>query len=90
MLIREGSYFEEFLNTVQKNTELNNHTENCMLIAVNFGDEIQKEEMRAIQKDHDQKRELTCITSIARKYLTDSILANMQNKRLAKAIRNRL
>jgi hypothetical protein len=90
MNIRQGSYFEEFLNTIQKNTEINNHTENCMLIAVNFGNEIQKEEMRAIQKDHDEKKELTCITSIARKYLTDSILFNMQNKMLSKAIKNRL
>ena len=39
MYLRENSYFKEFLNTIQENTEQNLHSENCMLIAVNFGKE---------------------------------------------------
>jgi hypothetical protein len=90
MHIRENSYFNEFLKTVEDNTNKNLHTENSMLIAVNFGSEVQKEEMRSILKDHNEKNELVCITSIARKYLTKNILDNMENKKLSNSIYKRL
>ena len=44
--ITDQNYFDSFLKTLEDNTFKNYHTENCMLIAVNFGTEIQKEEMR--------------------------------------------
>ena len=56
-----------------KNTFNNYHAENCMMIVYNFGTRIQKEEMKEIQKDHDKNGYLSSITSIARKYLVQSV-----------------
>jgi|TARA_R100001143_G_C3328301_1_gene118136 pseudouridine-5'-phosphate glycosidase len=90
MYLRENSYFKEFLNTIQENTEQNLHSENCMLIAVNFGKETQKEEMKELIDDHNKQKELKSITSTARKYLIKDILNNIERKSLSTAIRKRL
>ena len=90
MYLRENSYFKEFLNTILKNTDQNLHSENCMLIAVNFGKETQKEVMKELIDDHNKQKELKSITSTARKYLIKDILNNIERKSLATAIRKRL
>jgi UDP-N-acetylglucosamine 2-epimerase len=90
MYLRENSYFKKFLNTIQENTEQNLHSENCMLIAVNFGKETQKEEMKELIDDHNKQKELKSITSTARKYLIKDILNNIERKSLSTAIRKRL
>ena len=90
MYLRENSYFKEFLNTIQENTEKNLHSENCMLLAVNFGKETQKEEMKELLDDHNKQKELKSITSTARKYLIKDILNNIERKSLSTAIRSRL
>ena len=91
--ITDQNYFDSFLKTLEDNTFKNYHTENCMLIAVNFGTEIQKEEMKEIFNDHyDEKYNygIKCMTSIARKYLIKDILENIKDKKLAKKIKSRL
>tara|TARA_R110002012_G_scaffold167364_1_gene330849 strand:- start:212 stop:529 length:318 start_codon:yes stop_codon:yes gene_type:complete len=91
--ITDQNYFDSFLKTLEDNTFKNYHTENCMLIAVNFGTEIQKEEMREIFNDHNDEKYnygIKCMTSIARKYLIKDILENIKDKKLAKKIKSRL
>jgi len=91
--ITDQNYFDSFLKTLEDNTFKNYHTENCMLIAVNFGTEIQKEEMKEIFNDHNDEKYnygIKCITSIARKYLIKDILENIKDKKLAKKIKARL
>jgi len=91
--ITDQNYFDSFLKTLEDNTYKNYHTENCMLIAVNFGTEIQKEEMKEIFNDHNDEKYnygIKCMTSIARKYLIKDILENIKDKKLAKKIKARL
>jgi len=91
--ITDQNYFDGFLKTLEENTDKNYHTENFMLIAVNFGSEIQKEEMKEIFNDHNDERNnigITMMTSIARKYLIKDILKNIKDKKLAKQINSRL
>ena len=91
--ITDQNYFDGFLKTLEENTYKNYHTENCMLIAVNFGSEIQKEEMKEVFNDHNDERNnigITMMTSIARKYLIKDILKNIKDKKLAKQINSRL
>lgn len=91
--ITDQNYFDSFLKTLEENTFKNYHTENCMLIAVNFGTEIQKEEMKEIFNDHNDEKYnygIKCMTSIARKYLIKDILKNIKDKKLAKKIKARL
>ena len=91
--ITDQNYFDSFLKTLEDNTFKNYHTENCMLIAVNFGTEIQKEEMKEIFNDHNDEKYnygIKCMTSIARKYLIKDILENIKDKKLAKKIKARL
>ena len=91
--ITDENYFDSFLKTLEDNTFKNYHTENCMLIAVNFGTEIQKEEMKEIFNDHNDEKYnygIKCMTSIARKYLIKDILENIKDKKLAKKIKARL
>ena len=91
--ITDQNYFDSFLKTLEDNTFKNYHTENCMLIAVNFGTEIQKEEMKEVFNDHNDEKYnygIKCMTSIARKYLIKDILENIKNKKLAKKIKARL
>jgi hypothetical protein len=86
MYIRENSYIEDLLNQIKNNTDNNLHSENVMLITSNFGSAIQKEECFEILKDHKKKKELTSITSIARKYLLKEVLNSMDNKKLSNKI----
>jgi|TARA_R110000751_G_scaffold202364_1_gene306942 hypothetical protein len=91
--ITDQNYFDSFLKTLEDNTFKNYHTENCMLIAVNFGTEIQKEEMKEVFNDHNDEKYnygIKCMTSIARKYLIKDILENIKDKKLAKKIKARL
>ena len=91
--ITDQNYFDSFLKTLEENTDKNYHTENCMLIAVNFGTEIQKEEMKEIFQDHNDERNnigIGVITSIARKYLIKDILNNIKDKKLSSQINARL
>ena len=91
--ITDQNYFDSFLKTLEDNTFKNYHTENCMLIAVNFGSEIQKEEIKEVFNDHNDERNnigITMMTSIARKYLIKDILKNIKDKKLAKQINSRL
>ena len=86
MYIRENSYIEDLLKTIKSNTDNNLHSENVMLITANFGTDIQKEESFEILQDHNDKKELSSITSIARKYLLKEVLNSMENKKLSKQI----
>ena len=88
--ITDKNYFDKFLSTIKNNTDNNLHTENCMLIAVNFGTEVQKEEMHEVLKNHNDLNYINPITSIARKYLVKNILKSMKNRKLSKSINNRL
>ena len=91
--ITDQNYFDGFLKTLEENTHKNYHTENCMFIAVNFGTEIQKEEMKEVFNDHNDEKYnygIKCMTSIARKYLIKDILENIKDKKLAKKIKARL
>ena len=86
MYIRENSYIENLLNQIKNNTHNNLHSENVMLITSNFGTDIQKEECFEILQDHKKKKELTSITSTARKYLLKEVLNSMENKKLSNKI----
>ena len=88
--IADPEYFNPFLKNLEENTFNNYHTENCMMIVFNFGTRIQKEEMKEIQKDHDKNGYLSSITSIARKYLVQSVLNSMEDKKLVQKIKHRL
>ena len=56
--ITDKNYFDKFLSTIKNNTDNNLHTENCMLIALNFGTEVQKEEMHDVLKNHNHLKNL--------------------------------
>jgi len=91
--IADPKYFDPFLKTLEDNTFKNYHTENCMLIASNFGTSIQKEEMKEIFNDHNDERNnigIKIMTSIARKYLIKDVLKNIENRALAQKINARL
>ena len=88
--INDPKYYDPFLKNLEQNTFNNYHTENCMMIVYNFGTRIQKEEMKEIQKDHDKNGYLSSITSIARKYLVQSVLNSMEDKKLVQKIKHRL
>lgn len=83
-------YYKPFLKSIKENTNINNHTENCVLIAYNFGSKFQYEQAIQIRKDHEKKGSIDYFVSMARDYLTKDILNNMSNKRLALAINKRL
>ena len=82
--------YKPFLQTVEENTDNNNHTENCVLIADNFGSKFQYEQAIEIRKDHEEKQSIDYFVSMARDYLTKDVLNNMSNKKLARAINKRL
>ena len=91
--INNPKYFNPFLQTLENNTFKNYHTENCMLIATNFGTEVQKEEMKEIFNDHNDERYnigIKMMTSIARKYLIKDILNNIKDHCLRRSIKARL
>tara|TARA_Y100000004_G_scaffold172779_1_gene209930 strand:+ start:348 stop:650 length:303 start_codon:yes stop_codon:yes gene_type:complete len=84
------AYYADFLETLERNTDNNLHTENVVLIATNFGDDRDKRTARQIQKEHDDLGHMPFFCSLARSYLTDCILLKMKNKKLAKAISSKL
>jgi|TARA_R110000787_G_scaffold75181_2_gene166677 hypothetical protein len=88
MYIREKSYLEKMLFEISFNTNSNLHSENGMLLAINFGTETQKEEMFEILEKHKDNESLTSISSTARKYLVKDILQYMDDKNLASHIRD--
>ena len=83
-------YYQPFLKTLKDNTNINYHVENGVLIAVNFGSEIQKNEMKYLQNEHKKDGYLTYSNSIAQRYLIKDILNNMKYKKLAKEIYKQL
>ena len=82
--------YTSFLNTIEENTDRNCHTENAVLIATNFGRELQKRQAQEILKEHESKGHMPYFVSLARHYLINDILHNMVDKRLAKQINIRL
>ena len=82
--------YKPFLQTVEENTDNNNHTENCVLIAYNFGSKFQYKQAIEIRKDHEEKQSIDYFVSMARDYLTKDVLNNMSNKKLAREINKRL
>ena len=83
-------YYADFLETLERNTDNNCHTENVVLIATNFGDDRDKRTATQIQKEHDDLGHMPFFCSLARSYLTDCILLKMKNKKLARAISSKL
>ena len=86
----DPNYFDQFLKNLEDNTDTNHHSSNALLIAVNFGNERQKKEMKLIYDNHNQLGHIDPITKIARDYLLDYILDNMIDKRLASQIKDRM
>ena len=82
----EKNYYKPFLETLKKNTDNNNHCENCLLIACNFGTNIQRDHARSIEKEHEKLGYIPYFVQLARDYLVKDILNNMDNKRLSKEI----
>ena len=83
---KEIEYYRPFLKTLEGNTKNNNHSENCLLIAYNFGTNIQRDHARSIEKEHEKLGYIPYFVQLARYYLVEDILHNMDNKRLSKAI----
>jgi tRNA(Ile2) C34 agmatinyltransferase TiaS len=79
-------YFDPFLKTLKRNTNINNHTENSVLIVVNFGEEHQKTEIKAIQQEQEKQGYIPYFCNMARYYLVKNVLNNMKNKKLARKI----
>ena len=71
-------YFDPFLKNLEDNTDTNHHTSNALLVAVNFGNERQKKEMKLIYDNHNQLGHIDPITEIARDYLLKDILSNVK------------
>ena len=85
--INDPKYFDPFLKTLKDNTHINEHTENAVLIAYNFGSDFHKNLMKKIQHQHNKKNEIEYFTLIARLFIIKDILNNMKNKGLANKIR---
>ena len=86
--INDPKYFDPFIKTLKKNTYFNHHTENSVLIVVNFGKEHQKNEIKAIQEEHKKQGHIPYFCYLARYYLVKNVLSNMDNQKLAKRINN--
>ena len=85
----DKTYYKPFLKTLEENTKRNNHLENCILIACNFGTNLQYLQAREIENAYREYKELDYIpylSQLARDYLVKDILHNMDNKKLSKAI----
>jgi hypothetical protein len=82
--------YTSFLKTIEQNTDKNCHSENAVLIAVNFGRELQKKQAIEIMREHESQGHMPYYMGLARDYLVKDILHNMVNKRLAKQINSRL
>jgi len=86
----KNTNYTSFLNTIEENTDRNCHSENAVLIAVNFGKELQKEQAIKIMREHESQGHMPYYMGLARDYLVKDILHNMDNKRLSKQINSRL
>jgi hypothetical protein len=84
--INDPKYYDPFLKTLKRNTNINYHTENAVLIAYNFGKEHQKNEIKAIQEEHKKQGHMPYFCNLARYYLVKNVLSNMENQKLAKRI----
>ena len=84
--INNPKYFDPFLKTLKRNTNINYHTENSVLIVINFGEEHQKTEIKAIQEEHKKQGYIPYFCNLARYYLVKNVLSNMDNQKLAKRI----
>ena len=80
------NYYKPFLKTLESNTNNNNHIENCLLIAHNFGTNLQSLQAREIEKEYKKLDYIPYFVQLARDYLVKDILNNMENIRLSKAI----
>jgi hypothetical protein len=80
------NYYKPFLKTLEENTKKNHHLENSLIIAYNFGTNLQRIEAREIEKEYEKLGYFTYFVKLARDYLVKDILHNMDNKRLSKAI----
>jgi len=85
--INDPKYFDPFIKTLKENTNINNHTENAVLIAYNFGSNFHKNLMKKIQHQHNKMNGIEYFTLIARLFIIKDILNNMKHKRLANKIR---
>jgi len=83
---KQIDYYKPFLKTLKENTKNNNHVENCLLIAYNFGTSLQVSQARKIDKEYQDLDYIPYFVQLARDYLVKDILHNMDNKRLSKAI----
>ena len=83
---KETAYYKPFLKTLKDNTKKNHHLENCLLIAYNFGTNIQRLQAKEIDKEYEKLGYIPYFIQLARDYLVKDILHNMDNKRLSKAI----
>jgi len=84
--INDPKYFDPFLKTLKRNTNINYHIENSVLIVINFGKEHQKTEIKAIQEEHKKQGHIPYFCNMARYYLVKNVLSNMDNQKLAKRI----
>lgn len=82
----DKNYYKPFLKTLEENTKNNNHLRNCILIAYNFGTDLQSKQARIIEKEYEKLGHIPYFVQLARDYLVKDILHNMDNKRLSKAI----
>ena len=83
---KQIDYYKAFLKTLKENTKINNHSANCLLIAYNFGTDIQRRQAKQIEKEHEKLGCIPYFVQLARDYLVKDILHNMDNKRLSKEI----
>ena len=84
--INDPKYFDPFLKTLKRNTNINYHTENSVLIVVNFGEEHQKTEIKAIQQEQEKQGHIPYFCNMARYYLVKNVLNNMKDQKLARKI----
>tara|TARA_R100001129_G_scaffold151021_3_gene113206 strand:- start:409 stop:735 length:327 start_codon:yes stop_codon:yes gene_type:complete len=84
---KQVDYYKPFLKTLKENTKNNHHSENCLLIAYNFGTNIHRLQAKEIEKEqHRQLGYIPYFVQLARDYLVKDILHNMDNKKLSKEI----
>jgi len=84
--INDPKYFDPFLKTLKRNTNINYHIENSVLIVINFGKEHQKTEIKAIQEEHKKQGYIPYFCNMARYYLVKNVLNNMKDQKIANKI----
>jgi len=80
----------KLLQEIAKNTDINSHTENAILIAWHFGNLHHKKQVDQIREKHREKGHLPLFAGIARDYIVKDILNNMKDRNLAKQIHGNL